>query len=726
MDDPQEAMRTGTPQATSPSTVGFNALKSDRLFVVFSDTGEILGPGPHGGGIAREGVFVDDMRVLSRLRVLIGGRPPIFMQGNVDRLNTTYETQLANEGYADRDGVDTPSQSILLTQTRRLGTGVHDRLSLRSFLDRDVVVPIAVEVHSDFRDVFEIRGVPRRDRGRDHAPIVEGRTLILRHEAPDGVILETQLIFDREFDWRDGLAHLEVALSACGRASLEWWVEPLGASDARAPHVATVATAEEQTRSSVSEARFERLALVRTDDATTNAWLDRSAADLSMLLTETPQGLYPYAGLPWFATQFGRDGIITALQTLWCDPSIARGVLGFLAARQATHTDKTQEAQPGKILHEVRHGEMARLGQTPYALYYGGVDQTLLFVILAERYFARTADADFVRQLLPNIGAALDWAATWGDMDGDGFVEYRTDSATGLRNQGWKDSVNAVFHADGRLAEGPIALVEVQAYHVDALHGAARLHRAIGEPAEAAALEAQAEVLIRRIDQAYWMPDLGLWAMALDGDKAQVRTLSSNAAHVLFCGAGLPERNATAMQTLSARHFATGFGLRTVATGSAIYNPMHYHVGSVWPHDTSLAAAGAARAGRTDLAAALFADLRAAAAGFPDFRLPELFCGFDRREVSRASPYLSACAPQAWAAGAPFLMLQAVLGIEIDAVRRRIVFDRPALPDGVDLLCLRRLPLVGRRIDLNIRRARDGATLEVISAPKDTSFVFSR
>lgn len=710
----------GTPIVTGPATEGFNALKGERLFVVFSDNGEILGPDGRGNeGVAREGVFLDDVRMVSHLRVLPGLVPPIFLAARVDRLNTTYETLLTNNAFSS-GGRLIPERAFTLTWTRRVSDVVHDRIELRSYLEEDVFLPLKLVLHADFRDVFEIRGVPRMATGHVLKPSLRDDRLVLGYTAPDGKKLSTRFSFSRAPD-RDLVFDLHLAPR--GRATLDWRID---FDRSGRPSGPAAANFDAETRTGhVAAARYERLALIETTSPEVDAWLNRSAADLSMLLTETADGSYPFAGLPWFATIFGRDGLITALQTLWCDPGIARGVLGTLASLQAKDRDASREAQPGKILHEMRSGEMARLGETPYGRFYGGVDQTLLFVVLAERYFRRTGDELFLRRLMPSVEAALDWASGDGDPDRDGFVEYRTDSPSGLRNQGWKDSADAIFHADGSLLEGPIALLEVQGYHVAALRTGAALRRHFGDEAAAADMEQRAETLVDAIDHAFWCRDLGLWASALDGRKRPARVVASNAGHLLYAGAARKERVAEALETLSGSDLLTGYGIRTVSSRAALYNPMGYHVGSVWPHDTSILAAGAARYGDTGFAARLFNGLFAAARQFPDNRLPELFCGFDREDVGHAVPYVSACAPQAWAAGAPYMLVQALLGISIDATRRTIRFDRPALPEGISGMRLRRLPVLGRRVDLDLNRSQNGsATLEVVSAPSDILFAF--
>src|SRR6056297_1466465 len=376
--------------------------------------------------------------------------------------------------------------------------------------------------------------------------------------------------------------------------------------------------------------RIERLSGIATSRPAFDAWLARSAGDLAILISDLPTGPYPYAGIPWFSVPFGRDGLITALQTLWLDPALAAGVLDFLAATQATGQDAFRDSEPGKILHEHRNGELARTGAVPFHHYYGGIDQTLLFVVLAQAYWRRTADIERLRRLAPATRAALDWAQIHGDRDGDGFIEYRRSAETGLRNQGWKDSDDAVFHADGRLCTGPVALVEVQGYHVAALRAAAEIFEALGEGDAAPGLRRRADTLIARIDEAYWDDALGTYCLALDAEGRAVRVSTSNAGHLPFCGAALPERLGRLFDTLASPQLRSGWGIRTLATSAARYNPMGYHNGSVWPHDNSLVAAGAARAGNPALARQITTELFEASCHFPEHRLPELWCGLPR------------------------------------------------------------------------------------------------
>jgi glycogen debranching enzyme len=463
----------------------------------------------------------------------------------------------------------------------------------------------------------------------------------------------------------------------------------------------------EQHRSML-EARSRAQAEVYTTNEQFNDWLNRSGADLRMLTSKTEVGEYPYAGIPWFSTVFGRDALITALQNLWLNPQLARGVLAFLAEHQAQTEDPSCDAEPGKILHEMRGGEMAALGEVPFACYYGSVDSTPLFVWLAGAYYRRWGDLDFIQSIWPNICMALKWIDRYGDSDGDGFVEYSRHSVNGLVQQGWKDSDDSIFHEDGTPADCPIALCEVQGYVYQAKLQAAQIAHLLGEDRHGDELERQAETLKLNFNQAFWCEDIQTFALALDGAKRPCQVRSSNAGHVLATGIADAELARDTAHTLMNPSSFNGWGVRTIAEGEARYNPMSYHNGSIWPHDSAMVAAGLARYGDRKHAMDIMTGLFNASIKLDLQRLPELFCGFDKLRGQGPTLYPVACVPQAWSSGAVFQLLQSCLGMTFSAEKPQLSFHHPVLPDYLHHLEIKNLQFANGVLDLAFfRHPRD-------------------
>ncbi len=549
--------------------IGAQSLKHGDTFAVLDAYGDVQAVGP-----AAEGLFHEDTRYLARFVLVIERARPLLLSSRVTRDNTMLAVDLANPDIYDSGRLKLARNEVHLLRSKVLDDGVcFERLEIRSFADHPVTLALRYGFDADFADMFEVRGQTRAARGEMLEPEFGEASVTLAYRGRDEVVRRTELRFDPPPDaLRRREARYELRLPPHGALTMNVTVlcERTGFSPGRAEEFIGAAAK--------AAARVEALrrgaAGIATSNTADNGWIGRSEADLDMLLTDQPTGPYPYAGIPWFNTAFGRDGIITALETLWLRPQVARGVLAFLAATQARESDPARDAEPGKILHETRKSEMAALGEVPFGRYYGTVDATPLFVALAAAYHRRTGDTRFIQSIWPNIEAALLWMKTRGDADGDGFVEYDRRSDKGLANQGWKDSGDAIFHADGRLAAAPIALVEVQAYAYAALEGAAEMAQALGAEARAENLAATARALRRRFDAAFWCEEIGSYALALDGGKNPCRVRTSNAGHALFAGIAEPARAARVAATLMGEEHFSGWGIRTLANSERRYNPL--------------------------------------------------------------------------------------------------------------------------------------------------------
>jgi len=713
---------------TAPAPPGSErdrVLKHGDTFAVLDYHGDI-----RPAGMKEQGLYHEGTRFLSALVLRLGRGKPLFLSSTVNEDNVLLSVDLTNPDIRDGDRITVPRGTVHLFRGVLLWQGIcHQRLRMRNYSTDQVEVVFSLHFEADFADIFEVRGTTRTRRGHSLPPTIKANSVVLSYEGLDGVIRRTRLEFDPPPERLSGSdAQLRVVLPPQGEATFQLAVICEIDEPSNAPPGAPQKDASpdgDQTRALGYDSALVRSAqLVRTyrsrachvytDNELFNDWFNRSSADLGMMITHTPQGLYPYAGVPWFSTPFGRDGIITALEVLWANPDVARGVLRYLATTQATAEIPEQDAEPGKILHETRRGEMAALGEIPFGRYYGSVDSTPLFVLLAEAYYERTADQAFIEAIWPNIDRALRWIDTYGDRDRDGFVEYYRRSPDGLVQQGWKDSHDSVFHADGTPAEGPIALCEVQGYVYAAKRGAAGLAALLGHTKRATELERQAADLREQFERAFWCDDLSSYALALDGQKQPCRVITSNPGHCLFAGVVDPARAAHVAASLLADRSFSGWGIRTVAEGEARYNPMSYHNGSVWPHDNALIGAGLARYWLKDEVLKLFTGLFDASLHVELRRMPELFCGFVRRLGAGPTLYPVACSPQAWAAGAVFLLLQACLGLRVQASVGRVCLDFPQLPDWLNEVSIRGLRVGDGSVDMRLHRYRRDVSVNVL------------
>jgi glycogen debranching enzyme len=697
---------------------GTRTLKHGDTFAVFDHRGDI---GAETG--SSEGLYHRDTRILSQLTLLLEEARPLLLSSMTQDDNAVFSADLSNPDLLVNGQIALRREQIHLHRLRFIWTGAcYERLLIRNFSDRALRVRIGLLFASDFADLFEVRGERRRARGKSSAIRDSNDKTELRYMGLDEIERITTLEFDpAPQTLTTGRAAFEVSLDA---HQVKRIFIRVGVPETHVGHWSgrvfyrRMRAARHALRQSSA-----RAASVDSSNSVFNEIARRAVSDLYMLVTDTVQGPYPYAGTPWFSTPFGRDGIITALMTLWADPSIAQGVLRFLASTQATAVEPERDAEPGKILHEMRHGEMANLREVPFGRYYGSVDATPLFVLLLGEYFARTGDLETVRALWPNAVAALAWIDEFGDRDRDGFVEYYRQTKEGLANQGWKDSQDAVFHRDGRYAEGPIALCEVQAYVYGAKRQGSLLAALLGHHVQAERLQVQADALRENFEAKFWCEELSAYALALDGAKQPCRVVSSNSGQVLLTGIAGEERAQRVAQTLLGPACYSGWGIRTLGLSEPHYNPMSYHNGSVWPHDNGLIALGLARYGHARAAAQIFNGMFDAASYMELRRLPELFCGFLRGQHNAPTQYPVACSPQAWASASIFALLQATLGLRLSETSGEISFYRPVLPDFLDRLHVRNLRLNRGSADVLLQRHGSDVTVTQTRRDGDISVV---
>ncbi len=674
-------------------------LKHGDTFAVFDHRGDIGGEPEN-----PEGLYHRDTRMLSQLQLLLEEARPLLLSSVTQDDNAVFTADLSNPDLLENGKIALRRETIHLSRMKFIwNSACYERLVVRNFGDRPLTLRLTYRFASDFADLFEVRGERRAARGECRAALESDHSVKLCYLGLDKIERVTHISFSpAPKTLTTARAAFDVSLRP--RASRRFFMR-CGLEDAAGGdwNGRLFYRRMRAARHALHESS-KRAASIESSNTVYNEIARRSVSDLYMLVTDTPEGPYPYAGIPWFSTPFGRDGLVTALMTLWLDPEIAKGVLGFLAATQATALEPERDAEPGKILHEMRHGEMANLREVPFGRYYGSIDATPLFVLLLGEYFRRTGDLVTVRSLWPNAEAALAWIDRYGDRDGDGFVEYYRQTKDGLANQGWKDSFDAIFHHDGRLAEGPIALCEVQGYVYGAKRHAAVLAEALGFSERAAALGAEAEALRRRFEARFWCEELSTYALALDGAKQPCRVIASNAGQVLFTGIASAEHAQRVARTLVSPASFSGWGIRTIASSEARYNPMSYHNGSIWPHDNGLIAMGLARYGLQGAAAQVFGALFEAASYMDLRRLPELYCGFTRLERNAPTQYPVACSPQAWASATPLCLLQASLGLELLDRTGEVKFYRPMLPSFLDHVHLRNLKLSGGSVDVLLHR----------------------
>lgn len=687
-------------------------LKHGDTFGVFDRYGDIHAVLGHG----EQGLFHHDTRYLSRLGLILNeNQRPLLLNSTILKDNSFLVSDLTNPDLYENDQLLASEGTLHIFRSKLIWHGVcREHLRIVNYGYSTVNVSFAYEIEADYADIFEVRGAKRLAKGEYLPSQLTNNKIILAYKGLDNKQRTTSI----EFNGAE--THL-TDKKICFNVSLQ----PQEEQNYYLSIFCDTPFDEKNGEESYCEASFDTVSAIKlwrskecqihTSNEQFNDWLNRSAADLNLLLSSTSNGIYPYAGVPWFSTPFGRDGIITALQYMWICPDIAKGVLAYLAATQAKTVNPDKDAEPGKILHETRKGEMANLGEVPFDFYYGTIDSTPLFITLAGAYYERTGDLSFIKTIWPNIELALEWINHWGDIDKDGFVEYGRHVKNGLVQQGWKDSNDSIFHADGSDASGPIAVCEVQGYVYSAKCQAANLARLMGNFVLAQTLLTEAAALKNQFNESFWCEDISTFALALDGNKRPCKVRSSNAGHTLFSGIANSEYSRRVAETLLSENSFSGWGIRTIADGEARYNPMSYHNGTVWPHDNALIAMGLASNGFKKEALQIMEGLFNASLFLDLGRMPELFCGFIKRSGQGPTLYPVACAPQAWACTTVFALLQAVLGLSFTGgYKPRINFTRPVLPQYIKWLEIRNLTIGNASVDLLLHRRYDDVGINVL------------
>jgi glycogen debranching enzyme len=691
-------------------------LKHDDAFLVADRRGDVLGvPGGDVLGVsgAEFGFYADGTRFLQQAELRVHGWRPLLLNATVSDDALEGAIELTNPDILDGTQVILPGQSLRMS--RRLVVyqrQLHQVVRVENFAARLYDLVLAWHLGADFVDVFEVRG-HRRPRHGTLLPVrADGTALELSYQGLDRVVRITRLEFDPPPHTLEAGSPRYV-LSLAPRGRVEITMRVMAHHSGVTPPPSLDWTAAVAGRRDVVNRLQGDAARVVTDHGLFNLWCERARRDLNLLLTETPEGFVPDAGIPWYVAPFGRDSLITALQVLPFEPEIARGTLRFLARHQATEDDAFTDQQPGKILHEYRGGELAACREIPYIPYYGAVDATPLFLMLLSEYVRWTHDLTFLRELWPAAERALAWLLDSDARDAQGFLRYRRRSPVGLENQGWKDSRDAIMHASGELAQPPIALAEVQGYQYAALLGIAGVAPLIGKGAMSTTLRSRANDLRERFERVFWMEDETCYALAVDA-AGSCRVVTSNPGHCLWTGIVSADRAPKLARRLMAEDMFTGWGLRTLSAGMPRYNPMSYHNGSVWPHDTALAAAGLRRYGLGDDCVTLTTALFQAVQHFDELRMPELFCGLDRVEGQGPTRFPVACSPQAWSAGVAFHLVHAMLGLRAEAARNRLTLNSPRLPPWLGWMELHGLRLRDSRVAIRVSHGRENAAVELL------------
>lgn len=649
-----------------------------------------------------DGIYHRGTRFINEWVLRVDTKKPLLLGSTIKQHNNIHSVDLTNPVLASGK---IPENTIHIFRHQLMrDEGFYERITCVNYNESDVSFSLSLYYNGDFKDIFEIRGTKRQLSPGPVSKICQEHTgtVLIEYTGRDNIQRTAVIDYEGSIHANCKAQKMLIPVHLQPHEQRHFQIAIHFGIDQQTAPPLCFETAKQQ----ILQDRYHhdlQWAQVVSKDIELNNWINRAYTDLFSLYAKVGKNHYIYAGVPWFNTPFGRDGIITAIEVLWIQPDLAKNVLKFLADWQAQNKSEDNDAEPGKILHEAREGEMANTGEIPFKRYYGTVDATPLFIILAGKYYKRSGDLGFIKRIWESVLDALKWMDQYGDQDEDLFVEYQFKNPDALTNQGWKDSVDSIMHEDGTLAQSPIALCEVQGYVYQAKLLASEMATALNDDLFAEKLSNEAEAIKRKFNEIFWDSQMNCYVLALDGQKTPCRVCASNAGHALFTGIADDDKARQTMQTLLSEKMFSHWGIRTLATDAVKYNPMSYHNGSIWPHDNALIAMGFARYGFKSAVIQVFNGLFEATTFIDLHRLPELFCGLKKRNGEGPTAYPVACSPQAWAVGSIFLLLESLLGMEINAQRKQIIFHDPLLPQKVQQLHIQHLSLGSFTCDVIIR-----------------------